>query len=108
MGCVVILERITDRLNYTSSHEPSNVYRGFSQNKDFGVDTFCLSTAALSIALRICLIENVYGRNYGELLHPERNFQHFILGSKLISLLNCSSCHGTLIMHDVLISSSLL
>ena len=44
--------------------------------------------AALSLALRINLIENVDGRNYGELLHPERNFQHFIIGSKLISLLN--------------------
>ena len=95
MGCAVILERITHRLNSTSNNEPSNVYREFSQNKDFGVYALCLSTAALSLALRIHLIENVDGRNYGELLHPERNFQHFILGSKLISLLNCSSCHGT-------------
>ena len=84
------------------------MFTGFSQNDDFGVDTFCLSTAALSIALRIYWIENGDGRNYWELLHPERNFQHFIFGSKLISLLNYSSCRGTLIMHDVLISSSLL
>ena len=38
-----------DRMNSTLSNEPSNVYHGFSQNKDFGVDALCLSMAAFEI-----------------------------------------------------------
>ena len=32
-------------MNSTSGHEPSNVQNGFSQNRDFGFDALCLSTA---------------------------------------------------------------
>ena len=37
-----------DLMNSTLRNEPSNAYHKFSQNKDFGVDALCLSTAQLS------------------------------------------------------------
>ena len=33
-----------DRMNSTSSNEPSNIYHGFSQNKDLRANALCLST----------------------------------------------------------------
>ena len=38
-------------MNSTSRNKPSNVYHEFSQNKDFGVDALCLSTAEWFLAL---------------------------------------------------------
>ena len=52
---IILRPEQADCMNSTLSNEPSNVYHGFSQNKEFGVDALCLSTADLDTYIKFLL-----------------------------------------------------